>query len=248
VSGAAEGGSTAAGNSAGASAAAGSGHSAGVSGSVSSTAGSSGRGTAGRPAAGSGGGNEGTTAGLTPVFRIPLRVHTSLSELTEAELMPILQEMNEIWLEQAAVCFEIEVTESEENREDGFDFRYTAGEIPIARGSNGVYQDPHSIWSIDHPRLNDVMKPVMQPTARTTAHELGHALGLGHENPPPSNDCSRPCHCVELADDCDEYLMRSGSKGFFISKPEIETARGRAPRFALSDQGPTQCAEPVFMP
>jgi len=162
--------------------------------------------------------------------------------------MPILQEMNEIWLEQAAVCFEIEVTESEENREDGFDFRYTAGEIPIARGSNGVYQDPHSIWSIDHPRLNDVMKPVMQPTARTTAHELGHALGLGHENPPPSNDCSRPCHCVELADDCDEYLMRSGSKGFFISKPEIETARGRAPRFALSDQGPTQCAEPVFMP
>ena len=239
------------GTSAGSSAAAGSG------GTSSAAAGGGGGGTGGGASgnagrAGStsaaGRGNEGTTAGVSPVFRIPLRVHTGLSELTEAELRPILRELNEIWLQQAGVCFEIEVTDSEDNREDGFDFRYTSGEIPIARGSNGVYQDPHSIWSIDHPRLNDVMMPVMQPTARTTAHELGHALGLAHENPPPSNDCSRPCHCVELGDDCDEYLMRSGSKGFFLSKPEIDTARNRAPRFALEDQSPSQCAEPVFMP
>jgi hypothetical protein len=183
-----------------------------------------------------------------PVYRIALRVHTSRSELTDAELEPILAEMNTIWLAQAGICFEIEVTDSEDNRMDGFDFRYTSGQIPGASGSNGVFQNPRSIWSIDHPRLNDVSMPVMHPTARTTAHELGHALGLAHENPPPSSDCSRPCHCVELGDECDEYLMRSGTKGFFLSEPEIETARDRAERVAITDQGAAeQCGMPVFM-
>jgi hypothetical protein len=190
----------------------------------------------------------GAAPGVTPVHRIPLRIHTAKSELTEADLGPILAELNSIWFSQAGICFEIDVTSSETDLTDGFDFRYTSGQIPGASGSNGVYMSAHSIWSIDRPRLNDVMTPVTHPTARTTAHELGHALGLAHENPPPSNDCASPCHCVELGDDCDEYLMRSGTKGFHLSKPEIEIARTRATRVALADQTTSQCAAPVFMP
>jgi hypothetical protein len=185
--------------------------------------------------------------GATPVFHIPLRVHLQASELTNAELGPILSELNQIWLSQAGVCFEIEVTNSETNRTDGFDFRYTAGQIPGASGANGVTENAHSIWSIDHPRLNAVKMPVMNPAARTTAHELGHALGLAHENPPPSTDCASPCYCAQRGDDCDEYLLRSGSQGFFLSPPEIEIARGRAARVALPSRTEPQCDEPVFM-
>jgi hypothetical protein len=192
------------------------------------------------------GNSGGSTTGLTPVYRIPLRVHIAQSKLTEAELGVILSELNQIWLSQAGVCFESEVTASETNRTDGFDFRYTAGQIPGASSANGVTQNAHSIWSIDHPRLGDVMMPVMNPTARTTAHELGHALGLAHENPPPSTDCASPCYCAQLGDGCDEYLMRSGTKGFHLSKPEIDIARGRAARVALPDQAPSQCGAPMF--
>jgi hypothetical protein len=189
----------------------------------------------------------GSGASAMPVFRVPLRVHVADSKLTDAELGVIFGELNQIWLGQAGVCFEIEVTASETNRSDGFDFRYTAGQIPGASSANGLTQNAHAIWSIDHPRLADVMTPVMNPTARTTAHELGHALGLAHENPPPSNDCASPCYCAQLGEDCDEYLMRSGTKGFHLSKPEIEIARGRATRVALADQSATQCGAPMFM-
>jgi hypothetical protein len=116
-----------------------------------------------------------------------------------------------------------------------------------ASGANGVTQSAHSIWSIDHPRLNAVKMPVMNPAARTTAHELGHALGLAHENPPPSTDCASPCYCAQRGDDCDEYLLRSGTQGFFLSPPEIDIARGRAARVALQSRTETQCDEPVFM-
>lgn len=167
-----------------------------------------------------------------------------MSALSDAELTPILEEMNEIWLTQAGICFEIEVTESEDNRSDGFDFRYTSGRIPGSPNANGVTENAHSIWSIDHPRLSDAPNPVMFPTARTTAHELGHALGLAHENPPPSNDCAEPCYCAMRGDDCDNYLLRSGTMGYFLSPPEVEITRQRAASVSLSDRAPAQCAAP----
>jgi hypothetical protein len=205
-------------------------------------AGSGAGGSAGSAAAGSGG----ATSSLMPVYRIPLRIHTALSKLTDADLGPVLAELNQIWLQQAGICFEIEVTTDETNRSDGFDFRYTAGKIPNAPSANGLTENAHSIWSIDHPNLGSAPHPVQNPTARTTAHELGHALGLAHENPPPSTDCASPCYCVTLGDNCDDFLLRSGTKGYFLSAPEVDITRKNAAKRTLMDSA-TSCAAPVFM-
>jgi hypothetical protein len=183
---------------------------------------------------------------LTPVYRIPLRVHMALSNLTNADLGPILDEVNRIWLSEGGICFEIEVTNDETNPTDGFDFRYTAAPIAAAPTANGLTQGPHAIWSIDHPGLGSAPNPVQNPAARTTAHELGHALNLDHENPPPSNDCASPCYCVTLSLDCNDFLMRSGTKGFFLSDPEVQIARARAAQKTLPDTAPLACGAPVY--
>jgi hypothetical protein len=207
-------------------------------------------GGAGTAANGGGGGGQGGVPALMPVYRIPLRVHTALSKLSHADLAPVFDELNRIWLQQGGVCFEIEVTTDETNRSDGFDFRYTAGTIPDAPSANGLTENAHSIWSIDHPNLGSAPHPVQNPTARTTAHELGHGLGLAHENPPPSTDCASPCYCAvdPNGPSCDDYLLRSGTKGYFLSAPEIAIARKNAANKALADQTAASCGAPTYLP
>jgi hypothetical protein len=207
-------------------------------------------GTTGAGGAGAGGGGAGGAAasgGLTPVLRIALRVHTAASQLSEAQLMPILAEVNEIWLEQAGICFEIEVTGDEANLSSGIDLRYTAGNIPGAAGANGLTAGQHEVWTIDAPNLGAAPNSVRSPTARTSAHELGHVLNLDHQNPPPSTDCARPCHCAVMNANCDDFLMRSGRAGFHISPDEVAIARRRAMQLALADRVPARCAAPRFM-
>jgi len=246
---------------AGASAAAGSGGASGAAGATAGSGGAGGRGgsaassgTAGRggPAAGRSGsaaGSGGSSgAAPTPVLQVALRVHTGDSRLTEAQLTPILAEVNEIWLKQAGICFEVEVTDAEQNIANGIDLRYTAGDIPGAAGANGLASGQHEVWVIDSPSLGAAPNPVRSPAARTSAHELGHVLNLAHQNPPPSTDCARPCHCAVMNANCDDFLMRSGRAGVFLSADEIAIARRRAMQLAIADTGPTSCSAPRFMP
>ena len=96
----------------------------------------------------------------------------------------------------------------------------------------------------DHPSLGPAPNPVQILAARTTAHEIGHALALAHEN--TNGDCANPCYCMTLGLDCTDFLMASGPRGHFISDPEVQISRARAPQVALPDTAPMACGAPVY--
>jgi hypothetical protein len=166
----------------------------------------------------------------TPAFHVSLRVHRADSGLSGAAIASALEEANEIWWKQAAICFEVEVVRSEEPRSDGFDLWFHRSQLGCNTNANGVYCGDHDIHSLDVPNLERADNPewnVRQKPARTSAHELGHGLNLEHYN--------------GFADSNDS-LMSSGRQGFKLHDSEISTARKRAMPKALASSPATPCA------
>jgi len=167
---------------------------------------------------------------FTPTFHIALRVHRADSGLSGAALASALDEMNEIWWRQAAVCFEVELVRNDEPRADGFDLWFHRSRLGCGASGNGVYCGDHDIHSLDAPSLSPTDSPAWDTRtnpARTAAHELGHGLNLDHYNGfPDSNDS----------------LMSSGRQGFKLHESELTTARRRAQAKARSGAPTAPCA------
>jgi hypothetical protein len=167
---------------------------------------------------------------LTPAFHIPLRVHRGDSGLSGRLLASVLEEVNEIWWSQAALCFEVEIVRDDQPRSDGFDLWFHRSKLGCNTTANGVYCGDHDIHSLDAPSLGRASDPawnVRQLPARTAAHELGHGLSLPHFNDQP---------------DSNDSLMSSGRQGFKLHTAEVEAARRRA-RTKVQSEGPsTPCA------
>jgi hypothetical protein len=168
----------------------------------------------------------------TPLYRLAARIHASDSALTDEQFVAVTAEVNQIWRAQAGVCFEFELVDHDELG-PGLDIWYSPGD---SSDPNGYYSGDNDIFARDQPSLGAAPNPVQLPTARTTAHEFGHALGLPHQ------DFGDACPDGTGDLDCDDLLMRSGRRGFFLSDPEIESARSVAENKALDDTTPLDCA------
>ncbi len=163
---------------------------------------------------------------LTPVYRIPLRVHLGKSGRKPSDFREIFEEINEIWLTQAGICFEIDTTSDDQPNENGMDLWFLPV-LSISPATNGFYRNDHEIQVRDTPVLGPAEHPARHPAARTAAHELGHGLGLLHRQ------------------DSDDNLMRSKTFGWRLNSEEVLAARKVRGEEGPAGQGPeVRCGPP----
>lgn len=163
------------------------------------------------------------TYAFDEIYRIPLRVHLGKSERPLPAWIPILEEINHIWLSQTGICFEMGLVLSDDVMNEGMDIWFVRGDNEIY---NGMFRGEHDIWTKDTPILRPALNPAQYPAARTAAHELGHGLGLAHH------------------ESSDDHLMRSQTFGWKLDEDEIRTARARAEHMAHQDRTHLQCGPP----
>jgi len=161
---------------------------------------------------------------LKPVYRIPLRVHLGDSNRPQRAWIPILEEINTIWLSRAGICFEIQIVDHDEKSPNGLDLWFEAT-IPEW---NGYYCDEHDIHVRDDPELRPAGSPAKFSAARTAAHEIGHALNLDHRQ------------------NSDDNLMRSKTYGCQLHPDEVKITRANAKQLALQDTIPEHCGPIEF--
>ncbi|HSW65174.1 MAG TPA: matrixin family metalloprotease [Dissulfurispiraceae bacterium] len=161
-------------------------------------------------------------AAYHPVLRIPLRIHLGKSAWRPVEFIPVAEEISNIWLTQAGICFETEIVQHDRPTETGFDVWFSP-RIEEQPEYNGLFKGEQDMHVRDVPILGAAKHPARSSTARTAAHEIGHALGLRHRQ------------------DSDDNLMRSKTYGWLLNKEEVRRARKSALRKALPDLEPQRC-------
>lgn len=163
-----------------------------------------------------------------PVYRIPLRVHVGKSGRSPGKFKVVLEEINDIWLTQAGICFEMQIVLDDATLDQGMDIWF----LPVLSGGaglNGYFRDEHDIRVRDTPILGPAANPARSSAARTAAHEFGHSLYLPHRQ------------------DSDDNLMRSKTFGWQLNGREVREARSAAAEKALQDTTLRKCTEPRIM-